>query len=195
MELVNDISFTEKSKGCVISYINAENGSLVTSVQENLFSESNSKWTSPGLDTLGLEVCGYDGGAAVIGIDACGYVDSGGNIVSLYRYDGDFVEGSCEDGKSAVIINSNDIKKYSAALFDGSAGEPLVLTFDSPLVDVTVSDGLAYIMTQDCVVAYDFDGKLRSTVQINDSYTGFIRGDGYIFLKSFGKIDRINYES
>lgn len=195
VEMVSNISFTGESTGCVISSIYAENGSLVTSVQETLFSEENSKWTSPGLDTFGIEVCGYASGAAVIGVDACGYVDSGGNIISLYHYDGDMKGGSCEDGKSAVIINNDDIRKYSAALFDGSGGEPLLLTFEKPLVDVTVSGGLAYIMTQDSVLAYDFDGALRSTAQINDSYTGFLRGDGYVFLKGYGRIDRINYES
>lgn len=195
VERVSDVSFINNSKGCVISYIYAENGSLVTSVQETAFTESNAKWTSPGLDTFGLEVCGYDGGAAVIGIDACGYVDSNGQILSLYRYDGDFVGGSCENGRSAVIINSNETRKYEAALFDGSGESPLVLDFQSPLVDVAVVDGLAYIMTREAVYAYDFSGGLRSTAQIDDSYTGFVRSSDYVFLKSFNKIDRINYES
>lgn len=195
VERVNDISFADESKGCVISYIYAENGSLVTSVQETSFTESSEKWTSPGLDTFGIETCGYSGGAAVIGIDACGYVDKNGNICSLYHYDGEFEGGSCEDGKSAVIINSYDTRKYVAALFNGEGKEPLEINFESPLVDVTVHDGLAYIMTQDSVVAYDFQGGLRSTAQISGTYQGFVRSDGYVFLKGYDKIDRINYES
>lgn len=195
VERVNDISFTEDSKGCIISYIYAENGSLVTSVQATSFTESSEKWTSPGLDTLGVEVCGCKDGAAIIGIDAYGCVDSSGQIISLYRYDGEFAGGSSENGKSAVIINSDDTRKYIMALFEGSGKEPLIINFDSPLVDVTVSGGLAYVMTQDSVLAYDFDGGLRSTAQVNDSYTGFVRSDRYVFLKSFSKIDRINYES
>ncbi|MBO5163864.1 MAG: hypothetical protein J6B75_05385 [Ruminococcus sp.] len=195
VERVNDISFTKDSKGCVISYIYAENGSLVTSVQETTFTESSEKWTSPGLDTLGVEVCGFGNGAAVIGIDACGYVDGSGQISSLYRYDGEFAGGSCENGRTAVIINSDDTRKYVMTLFDGIGKEPLELSFDSPLIDVTVSGGLAYVMTKNSVLAYDFEGSLRSTAQVNDSYTGFVRCGGYVFLKSFDKIDRINYES
>ena len=192
---MNDISFTEDSKGCVISYIYAENGSLVTSVQETSFTESSEKWTSPGLDTLGVEVCGFGNGAAVIGIDACGYVDGSGQISSLYRYDGEFAGGSCENGRIAVIVNSDDMRKYVMTLFNGIGKEPLELSFDSPLIDVTVSGGLAYVMTKNSVLAYDFEGSLRSTAQVNDSYTGFVRCGGYVFLKSFDKIDRINYES
>lgn len=195
VERVSDICFTDESKGCVISYIYAENGSLVTSVQEVAFTEKTEKWTSNGLDTAGVQVCGFSGGAALIGIDACGYVDESGNIASMYHYDGEFAGGACENGKSAVIINSDDTRKYTAALFNGNGEEPLELSFETPLVDVAVQGGLAYIMTQDSVVAYDFDGGLRSTAQISDSYTGFSRTDGYVFLKGFDKIDRINYES
>lgn len=195
IERVNDISFTDGSTGCIISYISAENGSLVTSVQEAVFTESSAKWTSPGLDTLGLEVYSFSGGAFVLGIDACGYVDDKGQISSFYRYDGDFAGGSSSDGKSAVIINSDDRRRYVMALFDGGSVEPMIINFDTPLIDVTVNDGLAYIMTQNAVLAYDFTGALRSTATVNDSYTGFVRNDNYVFLKSFSKIDRINYES
>lgn len=194
MERVNDISFTNNSKGCVISYISAENGSLVTSMQKVLFTESDEKWTSRGLETLGLDVYGFDGGAFLLGIDACGYVDDSGNISSFYRYDGELAGGASSGGRSAVIINSDDRRKYVMAMFDG-AGEPYIINFDTPLTDVKVSGDLAYVMTQDSVLAYDFSGALRSTAQISDSYIGFERSDNYVFLKSFSKIDRINYES
>lgn len=195
VERVNDISFTGGSTGCVISYISAENGSLVTSVQEVAFTESGEKWTSPPLDTLGLEVYSFSGGAFVLGIDACGYIDDKGQISSFYRYDGDFAGGSSSGGKSAVIINSDDRRKYVMALFDGGNVEPMIVNFDTRLIDVIVDDGLAYIMTQNAILAYDFTGALRSTATVNDSYTGFVRNDNYVFLKSFSKIDRINYES
>lgn len=195
VERVNDINFLKDSSGCIISYIYAENGSLVTSVQKTAFSESREKWTSPGLNTFGITVYSFDDGAALIGDKACGYVDDTGQISSVYRYDGEFAGGASENGKSAVILNSSDTRKYIAALFDGGGKEPLILEFDSPLVDVSVKGGLAYIMTRKTISAYDFEGGLRSTVEINDSYTGFSRGNGYIFLKSFNKIDRINYES
>ncbi len=195
IQKVSDISFTENSTGCIIGYIYAENGSLVTSVQEAVFTQNGEKWTSPGLDTFGLDVYGYDGGAFVLGLDACGYVDTSGQISSFYHYDGDLADGASSNGQSAVIINSDDRRKYTMALFDGGGTEPITIGFETPLIDVAVSDGLAYVMTQNAVLAYDFTGSLRSTASVNDSYTGFIRSDSYVFLKSFNKIDRINYES
>ena len=195
VERVNDISFEEGSKGFVISYFYAENGSLVTSVQKASFTEDKEKWNSPGLDTLGLDVYNYEEGAFVLGIDACGYVDNKGQITSFYRYEGDFAGGSSEEGQSVVIINSDDRRRYEMALFNDGNSEPIIIEFDTPLIDVKVEDGLAYVMKKDAVLAYDFKGKLRSTANINDSYTGFTRSDNYVFLKSYNKIDRINYES
>ncbi|MCQ2490179.1 MAG: DUF5711 family protein [Ruminococcus sp.] len=195
VERVNDISFEEDSQGCVISYFYAENGSLVTSVQKASFTEDKAKWTSPGLDTLGLDVYRFDGGAFVLGIEACGYADSKGQISSFYRYEGDLAGGSSDNGESAVIVNSDDRRKYEMILFSDGSSEPVIVGFESPLIDVTVENGLAYVMTKDAVLAYDFSGKLRSTAAVNDSYTGFVRSENYVYLKSYKKIDRINYES
>ena len=195
IERVNDIAFKDHSNGCVISYIYAENGSLATSVQEITFTENGEKWTSPGLDTLGLQVFSCDEGAFVLGIDACGYVDQNGEISSYYSYEGDFAGGDSSGGHSAVIINNDDRRRYEAALFAGGGKEPIIINSEHPLLDVVVSGDLAYIMSKDTILAYDFEGGLRSTVQINDSYTGFVRSEDLIFLKGFGRIDRIDYDS
>lgn len=194
-ELVNDISFNDDGSGCVISYIYAENGSLHTSMQEISFTEKTEIWASPGIDTTGIDVYDCEEGAFVLGMDACGYVDNNGQISSFYQYDGSLEGGSGSGGKAAVIMNSDDRRKYVMVLFNGGAADPVVLNFESPLIDVYVDGELAYVMTQDSVLAYDFKGGLRSTAQISDSYTGFVRSGNYIFLKSFNKIDRINYES
>lgn len=195
IEMISDLSFLSGSKGCVMTYISAENGQLVTNVQEISFSESGEKWTSPGLNTLGLDVCGFSEGAFVLGTDACGYVDEKGQISSYYSYDGDLVDGASENGDSAVIINNEDRRKYVAALFHGGASEPIIIGLDEPSIDVTVYGGLAYVMCQGKIMAYDFDGGLRSTADVSDSYTGFVRSSNHIFLKGYNKIDRIDYES
>lgn len=195
MEHVNDISFTDGSNGCVISYIKAENGLLTTSVQKIEFTESNPKWTSAGLNTAGLDLFGYDDGAFVLGIDACGYINGTGQISSYYRYDGDLEGGASIGGKSAVIINNDDRRKYVMVLFSGNNTEPLIIDLGQEAVDVEVYDGLAYVMCKEEIRAYDFNGELRSKAVISDSYSGFVRSSEYIFLKGYNKIDRIDYES
>ena len=98
-------------------------------------------------------------------------------------------------GKSAVVINNDDRRVYTAALFSGNGKTPLVVELESPAVAVSVFRGLAYILTQEEVLAYDFKGNLRSTAAVNDSYSGFVRSDDHIFLKGYDKIDRIDYDT
>lgn len=195
VERINDISFTDDSRGCIVSYVDAENGSLVTTVQKLDFSKDGEKWISPAVEALGLETFGYSDGAFVLGITACAYVDDSGQIASYYRYDGDFAGGDSRGGKSAVIINDDDRRKYIMALFAGSGKEPTLIELDAPLKDVAVYDGLAYVMSQTEIRAYDFDGKLRSTAEISDSYDAFRRSDDYIFLMAYNRVDRIDYNS
>jgi len=195
IERVSGIGFRDESRSCVMSYLSAENGELVTSVQDVDLHENIDRWTSPGMNALGLEVYGYDDGAFVLGMEACGYINNTGNISSYYRYDGDLAGGDSQDGKSAVIVNNDAMRRYTMALYSGGGTEPVIVDFDEPLVDVRVSDGLAYVMNRQEITAYSFDGTVRSTVEISDSYTGFIRGGKYIFLKGFGRIDRIDFNS
>lgn len=195
VERVNDISFIDDSRGCIVSYVNAENGSLVTTVQKLEFSKDGEKWTSPAIEALGLETFGYSDGAFVLGITACAYVDNKGEIDSYYRYDGEFAGGDSRGGKSAVIINDDDRRKYTMALFKEGGKEPVLIELDAPLKDIAVYDGLAYVMSQTEIRAYDFDGTLRSTAEISDSYDGFRRSDDYIFLMGHNRVDRIDYNS
>ena len=50
-------------------------------------------------------------------------------------------------------------------------------------------------MSTEEIRGYDFDGTLRSTVEITDSYSEFRRSEDYIFLMAYNKIDRIDYNS
>ncbi|MBR1738954.1 MAG: hypothetical protein IJ737_01565 [Ruminococcus sp.] len=191
---VSGVGFRDGSSGCVLSYLSAEKGAFVTSVQAISFSENKEMWTSPGLDSLGLEVYGFEGGAFVLGKETCGYIDSVGGISSYYRYEGELAGGDSENGSSAVIVNNEDRRKYSAVLFE-KAGEPVIISYDEPLVDVKVSGGLAYVLSKSSITAYSFDGTVRAVAPAADSYTGMIRSGKYIFLKGFTEVQRIDFDS
>ena len=179
----------------MVTYIKAENGDHITTVQKIDFSKKEEDWTSPGINTLGLEVFGSSEGAFVYGLDSCGYVNRSGQISSYYKYDGELAAAASISGKSAVAVNNDDSRKYTAVLFSGNDAEPLLIPLNTAAVDVSVFKGLAYILCQDGVYTYDFNGKLRSTASVNDSYTGFVRSDNHIFLKGYNRIDRIDYDT
>ena len=164
-------------------------------MQKISFTSEKEDWTSPYVNTLGIETFASGEGAFVLGYTACANVDSSGQISSYYQYDGDFAGGDSKNGKSAVIINDDDRRKYTLALFDKDSAAPVLVDFDEPLKYVTVCDGLAYVMSTEEIRGYDFDGTLRSTVEITDSYSEFRRSEDYIFLMAYNKIDRIDYNS
>lgn len=195
VERISDIDFVDESEGCVLSYIDAADGTLITKVQKLNFTESEPVYTSAEVDTLGMETYGFGSGAFVLGMTSCAYTDSNGNISSYYKYDGDFAGGDSKGGKAAIIINDDDRRKYSLLLFDKAEGEPVAIDFDSPLKDVQVYDGLAYVMSKTEISAYDFSGSIRSTAAVSDSYSSFRRSDEHIFLMSYNRIDRIDYNS
>lgn len=195
VERIKSISFTDESAGCVLSYIGADKGKLSTSVQKISFTSEKEEWTSPFVSTLGVETFVSGEGAFILGYTACANVDSSGQISTYYQYDGDFVGGESKNGKSAVIINDDDRRKYTLALFEKDSAEPVLVDFDEPLKYVTVYDGLAYVMSTEEIRGYDFDGTLRSTVEIADSYSEFRRSEDYIFLMAYNKVDRIDYNS
>lgn len=194
-DMISDISFINKSSGCFVSFIKAENGALATTVQEIDFKESEEKWTSLPMDTLGLEIFGSDEGAFIYGTGACGYVNKGGEISSFYKYDGECKAGASMSGKSAVVINDDDARKYTAVLFADNNDEPVIIDLGSTAVDVSVFGGYAFVLCSDKLLAYEFDGTLRSTAEVTDAYTGFVRSDEHIFLKGYNRIDRIDYET
>lgn len=195
IEMVSDIDFINDSEGCKLTFIKAENGTLVTCVQELDFKKSDEIWTSPGLNTIGLELHADSSSAFVYGDKACGFVDGSGKISSFYTYDGTAAGGAGSGGKAVVAVNNEDTRTYSAALFADNNSEPTIIELDSPAVDAAVYDGLAYVMCRKHITAYDFDGTVRSTVDIGDSYEGFVKGKDHIFLKGYNKIDRIDFDS
>ncbi len=194
VERICDLSFTDESEGCVLCYIGAKNGSIITNVQKVSFNSKDEKWTSPDIEVLGLDVYGCGDGAFLVGYTACAYLDSSGEICTYYEYDGDYAGSSSQGGNAAIIINDNDKRKYTLALLQ-SDGSIVTVDFDSALEYVTIKDGLAYVLCKEEINAYDFSGSLRSTAEIADSYYEFRRSEDYIFLMGYDRVDRIDYSS
>ena len=80
-------------------------------------------------------------------------------------------------------------------LLSGPKKEPFIISYDEELRYVQIYDGLVYVMGKTKLKAFDFSGNLRSTVDITDSYSQFRRCDKYIFLMSYDRVDRIDFES
>lgn len=195
IDRIIDVAFDENSKGAVLSFVDAENGAVVTRSEKISFDSKKSKWKSDNFQTCCIASSSYENGFVVLGDDKCAYYNNDGKCVADYDYSGDFAGCDVEGGAAAVILNDEERRKYNVMLIKGPKSEPIVIPADNELRCVQVYDDFAYVMTKSSLKAYDFDGNLRSTVDISDSYTGFRRSDKYIFLMGYDKVDRIDYES
>ena len=195
IERIIDVCFTDDGNGAVLSFVNADNGSIVTKTECIKFDSDNTKWTAEPFDTYCIKSASFDDGAVVLGDDKCAYYNNSGEITASYTYDGSFAGCDISGSKAAVILNDNERHKYNVMLLSGPKKEPFIISYDEELRYVQIYDGLVYVMGKTQLKAFDFSGNLRSTVDITDSYSQFRRCDKYIFLMSYDRVDRIDFES
>lgn len=194
VERIIDVSFTDDGKGCLLSFINASNGALVNITEKINFDKSEAIWVSEQAETFCIESYPLSsGGAVILGEEECAYYDSSGKIENSSIYDGTFNGGDVKNGQTAIITNDGQRRKYLLTLISDEESEPIKINSEEVLKDVAIYDGCAYIMTSKNIMAYDFTGQLRSTVEISDAYSSFRRSGDYIFLLGYDKIDRIDY--
>lgn len=196
VERIIDVSFTSNSEGCLLSFINAQNGALVNITEKINFDKSEPVWVSEPAETFCINSYPLEsGGAVIIGDEECAYYDNSGKMVVNSVYESDFDGGDVKGNSSAIITNDEKRREYILTIIADADSEPIKIKSSEPLKDVAIYDNCAYIMTSKNIMAYDFNGQLRSTVEISDAYNSFRRSDDYIFLMGYDKIDRIDYNN
>lgn len=196
VERIIDVSFTSNSEGCLLSFINAQNGALVNITEKINFDKSEPVWVSEPAETFCINSYPLEsGGSVIIGDEECAYYDNSGKIVVSSVYESDFEGGDVKGDSSAIITNDEKRREYILTIIADADSEPIKIKSSEPLKDVAIYDNCAYIMTSKNIMAYDFNGQLRSTVEISDAYNSFRRSDDYIFLMGYDKIDRIDYNN
>lgn len=196
IEKIIDVSFTDDSSGCLLSFITVSNGTLINVTQQISFTDQEPIWISEADEIFCMESYPTDsGGAVIIGEDECTYYDNTGQSVNTILYDGTFAGGDVKGNKTAIITNDEQRRKYTLTLINSAKAEPVIINSENVLKSVLIYDECAYIMTSENIMAYDFQGQLRSTVEISDAYNSFRRSDDYIFLLGYDKIDRIDYDN
>lgn len=190
-----DVSFNSDSSGAVLSFVSADNGSVITTSEKVSFNANETQWKSQPFETFCLSTSINPDGAVVLGDTKCAYYNNKGEIGASYSYDGKLAGCDSNGQQIATILNDDDRRKYQLMIIKNSKSEPFVIPFDEELRDVHIYDGLVYVMSKTKIDTYDFEGKLRSSADISDSYTRFVRSDKYVFLLGYDKIDRIDYES
>lgn len=192
---VIDVIFHEDGDGCYYTTLDVVNGVVQSTVHSILFEEEETEWTADPLDTLVIQTeIASDGTLCVVGDSLCAYYSSTGDLQGEYAYTGTLVSASIENGRVGLIVEDDQQRETILVLLDQTAEEVEIVDLDESASYILVADNDALVMTDGCITAYDFTGDTVATVDLEDSYTSFLKQDGYIFLLGYNQIDRVDFK-
>lgn len=195
VERVIDISFDNDSKGCVFVELNSEKGEVTSVLRRIRFETQDIIWATPAMSTLCIETSfTNDDRVCIIGDNMCAYYNKKGQLESMYTYAGTLLSYDVHAGQAAILIRNDETRETSLVLCNGSAESPVNIAVNSSSTYVRVTDGKAYLMSGDNVVSYSFEGNAVATVSLDYAYERFIKQGEYLFLMSYDKIDRVNFD-
>lgn len=195
VDRIMDLDFFAAGNGCTAAMLTAEGGQIMTTVYAFSFEFETDLWKAEPIDTLCISVYNTnDGGVFLMGDNKCAYFDSSGAMTGTYDYPATLVDGSCYDGKAALLFENETKRQSSLVLLKRSTAEPQVIEFETVAKSVEVQNGDAYVLTRNNILSYSFGGKNQTTTEVSDSYESFRQIDDYFFLFGYDTINRINYE-
>lgn len=194
VERVSNISFDNENTGCVFVELNAADGELSSVVKRVNFEEKESLWEAPSISTLCLETSfTSDGRVCVVGDSLCAYYNKKGQLESMYTYTGELLSYDVRNGNAAVLVRNDETRETNLLLFNGTAENPAIVNVNQYSNYVQTDGVSAYLMSNDNIVSYSFDGDAQATVSLDYSYERFMKQGDYLFLMSYDRIDRINF--
>lgn len=195
VERIHEIRFDNDSEGCAFVQLNSEKGEISSVVRRIRFEQEEELWSSLALSAMCIETSfTQDGRLCVIGDTLCAYYNKKGQLESMYTYTGSLLSYHVQDGRAAVLIRSDDTRETNLVLFDGSAEDPAIVTVNQSASYVRVENETVYLMSGDNIVSYSFSGSAVATVALDFAYERFIKQGDYLFLMSYDKIDRVNFD-
>lgn len=194
VERINEICFDNNNEGCAFVQLNSEKGEISSVVRRIKFEQKDELWSSPALSAMCIEASfTEDDRLCVIGDTMCAYYNKKGQMESMYTYTGELLSYHVQNGRAAVLIRSDDTRETNLVMFDGSAESPSTIVVNQSSSYVRVENETVYLMSSDNVVSYSFSGSAIATATLDFSYERFIKHGDYLFLMSYNKIDRINF--
>lgn len=196
VDRIEDLSFTSDNNGCVLATVSALEGQIVTNIMYLNFSNQEETWTTDPIETLCLDIqLTEDGNIFLFGDTKCAYYDMQGNQLGGYSYKNDLISGSCDNGKCAILFDNEERRKTTMLLIKDVESSPIELVVDNDIKKIYVEGNLVYVLKNDSLETYDFDGNLLATSEVSDVYKDFVKINDEIFLISYNNIDKIEYQS
>ncbi len=196
VDRIIEVCFNNDSTGCRVTVMDASIGKIVSRAYEVDFTSENEKWTTSEFETLCINsYTTSDDGLFILGYTKCAYYDKNGIYLKGYSYKNTLTSGGFAGDKAAMIFENEERRKTSLVLSDGIGGVPKEYVIDANLKHLVVEPEFAYVLTDDEIRAYNYEGKLMARAEISDIYYSFLKSGNSIFLIGNSRIDKINFIS
>ena len=195
VERVMDVDFSTDGKGCVLATASASDGGLSSKLISVSFDSKDDNWESQTFDTLCLKVFYGKEGIFMIGEDSCAYCSTDGGVDMTYDYPSTLVDWDHNE-KGAALLFRNEAKRCgyfttisaekkspNENIFEGSTAKCIRITGDN-----------IFVMNDNGICRYGFKGSDATEICNETAFDKFIVIDDCIFLLSYDRIDKREYE-
>lgn len=196
IEELTEVAFHADGNGCYAASIESDSGELHSVIHSYSFYEEEDLWTSKPLDTLAISVYNTsEGDVFVLGETMSCFLSPGGALKSSYVYPDALVDGVCVDGTAAVLLSNTEKRTRSVVLLDGNANHPVVRSYAQEIKGIGLVPERSSVLIQfrNRFQTVSYTGTLVQETVVSDSYDGFLRFGGYLFLNAYDHIDRVEY--
>lgn len=196
VDRIEDLSFTNSNDGVIVATVDALEGQIVTKVMYLNFTNEEKIWTSQPLETLCIDIqMTNSGNIFLFGDTKCAYYDMQGNQLAGYSYKNDLISGYSNNGQCAILFENEERRKTTLLLIENEQKTPIEIVVDNDIKKIYVEDNLIYILKNNSLDTYDFEGTLLATSEVSDIYKNFIKIEDEMFLISYDCINKIEYQS
>lgn len=196
VDRIQDLCFTKDNNGCIAVTIDALEGQIVSKLMYLGYQNSDNDWISEPIETLciGIEMTDNQH-LFLFGDTKCAYYDMQGTQIGGYSYKNQLLSDSFQNGKCAIIFENEERRKTTMLLINDITSSPLEMIVDNDIKKIYVENDFIYVLKNDALETYAFDGTLIATAGISDIYKDFVKINDEVYLISYDSIDKIDYQT
>lgn len=190
---ITDVAFTLNGDGCIVTFIEAKGGQLISVLRRFAFGSQQEVWSGDPVDSLVFaSVPMYNGTIVAVGDKKCTYCDSNGAVNGSYTYDNSVSDYACSDEMTAILFKNEKQRTASLTLISDITKKPVEIAVPGA-EKVAVVRSCAIVLTDNGVRAYDNMGKEIESLKLTNRYDDFYCLGNYLYLLGYDEIDRIDF--
>ena len=195
VERISDLTFCSDGSGCIAVSTESAGGSLKSVLHSYSFSQKEDVWTSQPLDMLAISVYNTnDGTVFVLGDTQCCYFNADGFLTGSYVYPDVLQKAAFSDGIAALVLANHEKRTETVVVLNGGTAAPAQRTYEKTVMDIGIApeQPSVTVLFRNQLEVLDPACGVLGTAPVTDSCDGFLKIGGYLFLRGYNHISRMD---